>query len=96
MGKTYFEGDDRTQNVLVFQPAYKYFQTFKERVLKWGSPNEFIIEWKSKGLNEVIDSPDNTLAPGIESIGKKMHAKFIRGCLEKDKPAFNHGKIVMI
>ena len=95
-GKNYFEGDDGTQNVLVFQPAYKYFKTIKERVLRLGLPNEFIIEWKSKGLNDVIKSPDNTLAPGIESIGKKMHAKFKGGYLKQDKPAFNHGKIVNI
>ena len=61
-----------------------------------GLPNEFIIEWKSEGLNDVIKSPDNTLAPGIESIGKKMHAKFKGGYLKQDKPAFNHGKIVNI
>ena len=59
-------------------------------------PNEFIIEWKSKGLNNVIKSPDNTLAPGIESTGIKMQAKFKGGCLKQDKPAFNHGKRVSI
>ena len=76
--KNYFEGDDGTQNVLIFQPAYKYFKTIKERVFKWGSPNEFIIEWKSKGLNEVIKSPDNTFAPGIEFTGKKRYMQNLR------------------
>ena len=28
-GKNYFDADDGTQNLLVFQPAYKYFKTFK-------------------------------------------------------------------
>ena len=95
-GKNYFQGDDGTQNIFVFQPAYKYFKTIKEHVLKWGSPNEFIIEWKSKGLNEVIKPPGHAFLPGIEFTGKKMHAKFKGGCLKQDKPAFNHGKIINI
>ena len=33
-GKKYFEGDDGTKNVLVFQPAYKYFKTIKGGVLE--------------------------------------------------------------
>ena len=28
-GKNYFEGDDGTQNILVFQPAYKYLKQLK-------------------------------------------------------------------
>ena len=95
-GKDYFEGNDGTQNILMFQPTYKYFTTIKEHVLKWGSPNEFSIECKSKGLNEVIKSPDNTLAPGIEFTGKNTPAKFKGGCLKQHKPTFNHGKIVNI
>ena len=78
----------------MFQPAFKYFKTIKKLVLKWGSPNEFIIEWKSKGLIEVIKSPDDAFAPGIEFTGKKMHARFMGGCLKQNKRAFNHRKTV--
>ena len=78
---------------------YKYFKTISStgNVLIWGSPNEFIIEQKSKGLsNEVIKPPNNTLAPGKEFSGKRIHAKFKEGCLKQDKGTSNHGKIVKI
>ena len=89
--KNYFDADDETRNLLVFQPAYKYFKAFKDRVLRRGSPNEFITEWKSKGLNDAIKYPDNSLAPG-----KRMYPKFKGSCLKQDKPVFNHGKIANI
>ena len=38
-GKNYFDDDDGTQNLLVFQPAYKYFKTFKNTVPILLSPN---------------------------------------------------------
>ena len=85
-GKNYFDADGGSKNLLVFQPAYKYFRTFKDCVLRFGSPHESITEWKSKGLNDVIKSPDNSLAPGIISTGKGMNPKFKGSCLKQDKP----------
>ena len=90
-GKNYFDSDDG-----VFQPAYKYFKTFKNTVPILFSPSEFITEWKSKGLNDVIKSPDNSLAPALVSTYKGMYPKFKGSCLKQDKIAFNHGKIVNI
>ena len=46
------------------------------------SPNEFIIEWKSKGLNDVIKSPDNSLAPALISTYKGAYPKFKGSCLK--------------
>ena len=43
-GKNYFDADDGTQNLLVFQPAYKYFKTFKNTLPILFSPSEFIVE----------------------------------------------------
>ena len=57
-GKNYFDTDDGTQDLLVFQLAYKYIKTFKDSTLRLFSPNEFITEWKSKGLNDVIKSAE--------------------------------------
>ena len=82
-GKNYFDADDGTQNLLIFQPAYKYFKIFKNTVPKLFSPHEFVTEWKSKGLNDVTKSPD-------------MYPKFQGSCLKQDKITFNHGKIVNI
>ena len=44
-GKNYFDGDG-IQNYLVFQPVYKYFETFVE-----GSFT-YISSWESKGLSK--------------------------------------------
>ena len=50
-GKNYVDGDDGTQNYLVFQAMYKYF----ERSVK-GSTT-YISSWESKGLSyEKINS----------------------------------------
>ena len=81
-GKNYFDADDGTQNLLIFQPACKYFKTFKNTVPMLFSPNEFIIEWKSKGLNDVIKSPDNSLAPALISTYKGAYPKFKGSCLK--------------
>ena len=43
-GKNYFDADDGRQNLLIFQPAYKYFKTFKDSTLRLFSPSEFITE----------------------------------------------------
>ena len=81
-GKNYFDADDGTQNLLIFQPECKCFKTFKNTVPILFSPSEFITEWKSKGLNDVIKSPDNSLAPAL-----RAYPKFNGTCLKQDKIA---------
>ena len=95
-GKNYFDAYDGIQNLLIFQPAYKYFETFKNTVPKLFSANEFITERKSKGLNDVIKSPDNSLAPEVMYTYKGVYPKFKESCLKQDKIAFNRKKIVNI
>ena len=94
MGKNYFDSEDGTQNLLIFQPAYKYFKTFKKYCSNTVFTNEFVTEWKSKGLNYVIKSPDNNLAHAIISTYRGVYPKFNGSCLKQNKIAFNHGKIV--
>ena len=81
--KNHFE-EDGTQNYLVFQPMYKYFE-------KIGNTDN-ISEWKSIGWSDEI--PDNTLAPELIYYGQRMYVKFNGSCLKQDKVTFNPGKIV--
>ena len=46
--------------------------------------------------NEIIKSPDNTLAPEVKFTGKRMYVKFSSSCLEQDKVIFNHNKTANI
>ena len=45
---------------------------------------------------EVIKSPDNSPAPTVKYIGKRIYVKFNGSFLKQDKITFNHGKIVNI
>ena len=86
--KNYFE-EDGAQNCLVIQPMYKY--------LKKISNTDNISEWKSKRLsNEVIEPPDNILAPTLGYDSIRMYWKFNGGCLKQDKITYIYGKIVKI
>ena len=101
-GKSYFDADDGTKNLLVFQPAHKYFKTFKNTAPVVFSSSGFITEWKSKGLNDVIKSPDNSLPPALFTYirpypkFKRAYPKFNGSCLKQDKITFNNGFIVNI
>ena len=64
------------------------------------SPSDFITEWKSKGLNDVIKSSDNSLAPALFTYKypnfKRAYPKFKGSCLKQDKITFKHANIVNI
>ena len=94
IGKSHFE-EDGTQNYLVFQPMYRYFN----RVSGVGSGN-YIYSWKTKGLhNENITArttSDYKLDPELSYFGTKTRVEFKGGCLKQGKVTFNHGKIVNI
>ena len=66
------------------------------------SQSYFITEWKSKGLNGVIKSPDNSLGPALFTYirpypkFKRAYQKFNGIWLKQDKIAFDHGYIVNI
>ena len=56
-----------------------------------------ISEWKSKGLSdEVIEPPDNGLAPTPVYDSKRMYLIFNGGCLKQDEIIYHHDKIVNI
>ena len=73
-GKSHFE-DDSTQNCLVFQPVYKYFEITPA--------TNIILSWKSKGLSDETIKPSRphiALAPELSYIGNKTRAKFNGSC----------------
>ena len=45
IGKSHFD-EDGTQNYLIFQPMYRYFQVFS--ITQYV---EYVSEWESKGLS---------------------------------------------
>ena len=63
-------------------------------------PSDFVTEWKSKGLNNLIKSPDNSVTPALYTYKypdyKRAHPKFKGSCLKQDEITFNHGNIVNI
>ena len=69
--KSHFE-DGGTQNYLLFQPMYKYFQKI--------DGGDHISSWKSKELSdEKIKLPatsNNSLALSLNYIGTKIRVKF--------------------
>ena len=89
-GKIYFE-EDGIQNYLVFQPMYKFFKQIN---------NDYISQWKSKGLsNEIITAPsepNNFLNSSLEYLGVKLKVRFSGSCLKQNAITYNHGKSVNI
>ena len=87
-GKNYFDGDG-TQNYLVFQGVYKYFD----------SVGIEIASWKSKGLfNEEISSVVNpsSAVPKILYDNATIKVKFDRNLLKQDKVTYNHRPLANI
>ena len=87
-GKNYFD-DDGTQNYLVFQPVYKYFDAVGFE----------ITSWKSKGLfNEEISSVINSdgAVPKIVYDNARIKVEFNGHLLMVDKVIYNYGLIINI
>ena len=90
-GKNYFGGDG-TQNYLVFQPMYKYFEKFAK------NNSTFISSWESKGLsNEKISSVNTSSfnsSPTFAYDNARIKVKFSGEFLKQDDLAtYNHGKL---
>ena len=88
--KNYFE-DDGTQNYLVFQPIYKYFEITPT--------TNIILSWKSKELSDKtikLPRPHTVLAPKLSYAGNKTRVEFNGSCLTQNKIIFHHKKIVNI
>ena len=90
--KSHFENDD-TQNYLVFQPKQKYFK-------RVSNTNNYILQWKSKGLSDENVKPPSTRFNKLNSllnyVGTKIRVKFEGSCLKQGVVSFNHEKIVNI
>ena len=83
-GKNYFDGDG-TQNYLVFQPVYKYF----ERV------GNDISSWESKGFsNEKISYM--SFATCLIYLNARLKVKFNGDFLRQKKAIYNHGPMLNI
>ena len=70
---------------------YKYFKQIN---------NDYISEWKSKGLsNEIITAlsvPNNFLNPSFKYLGTKLKVRFSGNCSKQNAITCNHGKPVNI
>ena len=87
--KNYFE-EDGTQNYLVFQPVYKYFEKTENKV----------TSWKSKGLSDekiilTVTSTDTSATKTIYD-NARMKVKFAGDLLRQNQVTYNHGTIVNI
>ena len=89
ISKSHFE-EDSTQNYLVFQPMYIYFN----QVSGVGSGNISIFgnlkDCLMKILQLLLQKSTNSIHYGI-----KMKVEFKGSYFKQDKVAFNHGKIVL-
>ena len=87
-GKNYFDGDG-TQNYLVFQLAYKYFERVR---------NE-ISSWESKGLSSEkvrsVTTSDGRVSKLVYG-NARIKVKFNGDLLKLNKVTYNHGPIVNI
>ena len=89
ISKSHFE-EDSTQNYLVFQPMYIYFN----QVSGVGSGNISIFgnlkDCRMKILQLLLQKSTNSIHYGI-----KTKVEFKGSYFKQDKVAFNHGKIVL-
>ena len=88
--KSYSE-DDSTQNYLVFQPIYKYFEITPT--------TNIILSKKSKELSDKTikpPGPHTVLAPKLSYVGNKTRVEFNGSFLTQNKIIFHHKKIVNI
>ena len=94
IGKSHFE-EDGTQNYLVFQPMYRYFN----QIAGAGNGN-YIYYWKSKGLSDgrinSIKTSDYIITSYLDYYCTKTEVKSSGSCLKKDSVTFNHKKVLKI
>ena len=88
-GKNYFE-EDGTQNYLVFQRVYKYFEKTGDKV----------SSWKSKGLSneKIISTATSTDKSATKTIydNARMKVRFNGDLLRQNQVTYNHGPVVNI
>ena len=92
MEKSYF-GAGRSQNYIIFQPAFKHFKFFSGIL-------DTIYVWNSNALSEkTMTFPttlDNSFPPKLTYINKsKTLVKLERNCLKQDKVSFTDRNVVI-
>ena len=92
--KSHFE-EDGTQNYLVFQPMYRYFQ----KIAGAGNGN-YIYHWKSKGLSDEkinsIKTSNHSFTTKLDYYDTKRRVELNGSCLKQDSVTFNHKKVAKI
>ena len=92
IGKSHFE-EDGTQNYLVFQSMYKYFNQI-------AGVGNYIYYWESKGLSDgrinSIKTSDYLITSYLDYYCAKTEVKSSGSCLNKDSVTFNHKKVLNI
>ena len=87
-GRNYFDGDG-TQNYLVFQPVYKYFETVGSETSSWESKGLY-----SEKISSVTTSDGRVSKLLYDNVSIKV--KFNGDLLKQNKVTYNHGPIVNI
>ena len=89
-GKSHFE-EDGTQNYLVFQPIYRYFE-----IIACADNGNSIYYWQSKGLSDErissVTVSNCIVNPDLSYYGTKIRVEFYEGCLNKEKLHLIMGK----
>ena len=93
-GKRQFE-EYGTQNYLVFQPIYRYFE-----IIACVDNDNKISYWQSEGLSDErissVTVSNYSVTPDLNYYGTRIRAGFYGGCLKQEKVTFNQGKVVNI
>ena len=78
--KSHFQ-EDSTQNYLVFQPIYRYFE-----IITGVGNGSYIYCWKSKGLSDKrinsIKTPNHSITPNLDYYGTKRRVEFDGSCFK--------------
>ena len=77
--KSHFQ-EDSTQNYLVFQPIYRYFE-----IIAGVGNGSYIYCWKSKGLSDErinsVKTPNHSITSNLDYYGTKGRVEFDGSCL---------------
>ena len=90
-GKNYLAGNDDTQNYLVFQGVYKYFERACNKICSWISKGV-----SNEKISSITTASNNTFATRLVYDNARIKVKFNGDFLKQDKVTYNHGPIVKI
>ena len=88
--KNYFDGNDGTENYLVFQTMCKYFESTTSNGVV------FVNSWKSKGISDQILVVTSSLTPTLKYYNGKIELNSRSSLLKQNSITYKHGPIVNI